>query len=191
MKLSTYAFDRAGIMAFLAVSLVVAAGAEVTQAQAEDVKARIARDVEVNPAKDTRQIFEDALNPHFSATYRNAAIDAGNHIMDAGTIKFYDGTQPTDCSVAVSTQNVLISLALGGTAFGASSSGSASASGLPLSGAISASGTCTWFRCFTSGAAAVHDGSVGTASANAIVPTTTFTATVTLSISSFAISHAA
>ena len=42
----------------------------------------------------------------------------------------------------------------------------------------------SWFRAFSSGGTALWDGTVGTASADCIVPTTTFTAGVTVNATS-------
>ena len=124
-----------------------------------------------------------ATNPHRSAAQANAAVDAQTAAFNSGTLKIYDGSQPASVATAITTQNLLVTLAFGATAFGASSGGTATANAV-ASGVIAASGTATWFRAYSSGGTAHWDGSVGTATADCVVPTTTFTAGVTVSATS-------
>lgn len=133
-----------------------------------------------------------ALNPHFSAAARNAAVNAVAALMNSGTLKVYDGTQPADASVAITTQNLLVTLSFGATAFGSASGGSASVNGTPITAVIGASGTASWFRCLESdGTTVVQDGSVATATANLVVDSTAFSSGATLSLNSGTLSHPA
>ena len=86
------------------------------------------------------------------------AILACNEIVDAvddgggvGKIIIYDGTIPTDCSVAITSQNTLATITLEVTAFGGAADATPGATAtLALGGGKSASGaatgTATFFR---------------------------------------------
>jgi hypothetical protein len=110
-----------------------------------------------------------ANNPWFGNVFTRAALDAGCAQANGGTLRIYDGTQPTDAETAVTTQNVLATLTLNATAFAASAvTGAAGARvATAVANAITddtsadATGTATWFRVTKSGGAqAVFDGSV-------------------------------
>jgi hypothetical protein len=132
-----------------------------------------------------------ASNVHVSATGRNAQLAALAALCNGGTIKFYDGAQPASAGVAITSQNLLCTLTFGGTAYGSPSAGSVTANAI-ASGVIGASGTVAWARVYESdGVTVVLDCSVGTSSADIIVPTVTFTAGVTVTMSSNTMSIAA
>ena len=124
-----------------------------------------------------------ATNPHRSAAQANAAVDAQTAAFNSGTLKIYDGSQPASVATAITTQNLLVTLAFGSPAFAAAVNGAAAANAL-TGAVIGYSGTASWFRAFSSGGTALWDGTVGTASADCIVPTTTFTAGVTVNATS-------
>lgn len=94
---------------------------------------------------------------------RNAMVDAVVALIDAdagaGTVKIYDGTRPTNANTAVTTQTLLATVDLATTSFGASSSGTATATD-PASVNAVASGTATWFRCADNTGDVVFDGDV-------------------------------
>ena len=125
-----------------------------------------------------------ANNVHVSAAGRNAMLNALAALCNSGTIKFYDGSQPANAGTAITTQNLLATLTFGSTAYGAASGGTATANAI-TSGTIAASGTATWARVYQSdGTTVVLDCTVGVSGTDITVPTTTFTAGVTLSMSS-------
>ena len=134
-----------------------------------------------------------AANPHFGVLGRNAAINAVTARLNSALMKFYDGAQPADCSVAVSTQNLLATITFPNPAFAAASAGAAALNGVPLTVTIAASGTVAWFRIFDSGGTvAEHDGNVGIVSVfNCIVDNTSLAINATLAVNTGSISHAA
>lgn len=134
-----------------------------------------------------------AHNVHVSATARNAMLDAIAALMNTGTIKFYDGTQPANAGVAVSTQNLLCTLTYGATAYAAASGGSATANAI-TPGVIAANGTASWARIVQSnGTTVVMDCTVDVTgnTPDIVVPTTSFAIGVTVTMSSNTISLAA
>lgn len=121
-----------------------------------------------------------------SAAEKNAKVDAAVALANAGYLKIYDGSQPASVATAISGQNLLATLTLPNPAFGAASGGVATANAI-TGAAISASGTAAWFRVFKSdNATALWDGTCGVGSGfDCNVPTTTFTAAVTLNVTSW------
>lgn len=94
---------------------------------------------------------------------RNAAADAVVDLLDAGSgagyIEIRTGTQPaTPATTASGT--LLATLTLSDPAFGAASSGTATASAITGDSSADATGTAGWFRAYDSTSAAVIDGSV-------------------------------
>ena len=98
----------------------------------------------------------------------NAEADALAALLNSGLIRIYDGTQPATGDTAITTQNLLVTLTLNGTAFPAAVAGVLTANAI-TSGTAGASGTATWARILTSGATAVFDGSVATTDANIVL----------------------
>lgn len=125
-----------------------------------------------------------ATNTHFATIARNAELNARLAFANGGTVAFYSGTQPANANTALSGNTLLAQLSLSATAFAAASGGVATANAITAA-AATASGTATFFRIYESdGVTAVCDGSVGTASADCIVATTTFTSGVTIGVTS-------
>lgn len=129
-----------------------------------------------------------AHNFQLSTATQNAACNAVVHSIDGGspgTIKVYDGTQPTDANTAVTTQVLLATLTLKNPAFGNSSAGVAT---LDVSGGVSvtaaATGTAAWFRCATSGGSTVFDGSVGASGADLNLNSTSVVSGTSVSVTS-------
>lgn len=111
-----------------------------------------------------------ALNPKITDAAANAAANAVCALLNSGTINIYDGTQAATADTAVGAQNLLATLTFGATAFGGASAGVATANAITSgTGLYNPSGTATWFRCLTSGAAKTFDGSVGTATADMVL----------------------
>lgn len=126
-----------------------------------------------------------ALNPKRSTTAVNTEANAIGPLLNSGTIKIYDGTQPATADTAITTQNLLATLTFGATAFGSASAGVITANAI-TSGTAGATGTATWFRALKSdGTTVVFDGSVGTASADLVLGTVSIVSGATVSCSSF------
>lgn len=93
---------------------------------------------------------------------RDDATDAVVDLIDAGagagTIKVYTGSQPADADDAA-TGTLLVTITCADPAFGASSSGTATASAIADATPV-ANGTAGWFRVEDSNGANVFDGSV-------------------------------
>lgn len=120
--------------------------------------------------------------------YSNGTRDAQQNglITYAGSgalINIYQGTQPANANTAISTQTLLVSLAISGT-FGTDSNGTITLSSV-TNGTAVATGTGQFFRIFKSDATTVvMDGSVGTSSADMILNNTSIATGQTVSISS-------
>jgi hypothetical protein len=132
-----------------------------------------------------------ALNTIISVAARNAACDAIVDLIDggagAGTVKIYTGTQPAGPGTAVGAQVLLGTLTCSDPAFGAASSGVATASAITSDTSADATGTAAWFRVLDSNAVAIIDGSVGTSSADMILDSVSIVAGGTISITSWTI----
>lgn len=132
-----------------------------------------------------------ASNVHASAAYRNAALDAGNALVNGGKFRIYDSTQPTNGDTALGAQVLLADLALNATAFQNASSGGATGNSVTADSAADATGTATWCALLTSGNARRVDGSVGTSGADCNLNTTSIVVNANVSLSSLTISIAA
>lgn len=128
-----------------------------------------------------------AANIKYSIVLNQARLAAiVTAIGSAGTLKIYDGTQPASPDTAVGAQ-VLLSTHTCGSPFAPASS-SAHPSVLTAnaigSATAAATSTATWFRIASSGGTAGVDGSVGTATADLILNSTSITSGQTVSITS-------
>lgn len=136
-----------------------------------------------------------AKNATWANSARSAAADAKAVLLNSGYLRIYDSTgtgQPAGPDTAITTQVKLAELRFGATAFGASVNGVATANAISSDPDAAATGTPTWFRCFKSdGTTAVHDGSVGTASANLILAVATIVQHAVVDCSSMTITDAA
>lgn len=122
---------------------------------------------------------------------RNAAMDAITALLNAGgagTINIYDGTQPATPATAITTQNLLVTLTFSATAFTASVNGTAAANSITAGTAV-ATGTATWARLKSGAGSVVADCSVGTSSADLILPTVAISTGNTVSISAGSLTH--
>jgi hypothetical protein len=132
-----------------------------------------------------------ASNPHYSQTYRHAALDAlTTAIGTSGKLRFYDGTQPTNAGTALGTQVLLADLALSATFAPAASGGVLTANAI-TSATIAATGTCTWCTLTTSANSRVADFSAATANADFILNSAAFSSGATCSCSSLTLTFAA
>ena len=124
-----------------------------------------------------------------------AMANAFTTATDAGTaalIRIYDGTQATDPDTAVGAQTLLAELTMSATSFGAATDANPgaliTANSITSDTSANATGTASWFRVVTqNGGSTICDGSVGTASADMILNTTSITSGSTVAITSFTI----
>jgi hypothetical protein len=127
-----------------------------------------------------------ALNPKFSNTCVNAEADAIGNALDSGYIRIYDGTQATNADTAVGAQNLLAELRFNAAAFPAAVGGLLTAGAITDDSSANLTGTATWARILASDGSTVwFDGSVGTASANVILNTTSIVSGAVVSCSAF------
>ena len=127
-----------------------------------------------------------ALNTQVSDATVNAQADALATLLNNGYLRVYDGTQAATADTAVGAQVLLAELRFNATAAPAASGGVLTFNAITADSSANASGTASWFRALKSdGTTVVMDGSIGTATANMIVATTTITALQNVSCSSF------
>jgi len=125
-----------------------------------------------------------AANTKISNNAAKAACDAVVDLLDAGAgagkLQIYDGAQPANPDIAVTTQTKLAELTLSDPAFGAAADdnpgGKATADTITDDSSADATGTAAWFRAVDSDGNAVIDGSAGTADADLILATTSIVA---------------
>ena len=114
-----------------------------------------------------------ANNPKFSNVTVNAEADAVARLLDAGVLKIYTGTQPVTADTALGAQVLLGTLTFAGTSAPAAVAGVLTFNAIASDVSADATGTATWFRALKSDTTTtVMDGSVGTASADAILNST-------------------
>lgn len=129
-----------------------------------------------------------SLNSQWSTTAQNARLSAISTQAVNGFVDFQSGTQPANANSAV-TGTQLCSISLGATPFAAPSSGTMS-NGSTYSctgtagagGAGTAAGYVVMYK--ADHTTVLWMGSVGTASANVVIPSTTITTGLTVSIAS-------
>jgi len=132
-----------------------------------------------------------ALNPHLSHATANAAANAVVDLLDSGYIRIYTASQPANADTAISDQTLLAELRFGATAFGAASDGVATAEAITQDASANATGTASWFRALKSdGTTVVFDGSVGTATADLILTSTSIVETQPVSITALTYAQA-
>ncbi len=131
-----------------------------------------------------------ALNPKLSIASRNLALNAALDVLNTtGTIKGYDGTQATDADTALGAQVLLWTNTFGGTAWAAAASASKAANAITAANAVATS-TNTWYRMLT-GATAVWDGSVGTATVNLVFNSVAISSGANVAVTGFTATMAA
>lgn len=129
-----------------------------------------------------------ASNPKIAAATRNAMLDAITTALGSnGLIDIYSGAQPAGPATAITTQTLLAQLACSATFAPAAASGLLTANAITQDSSANASGTATWFRAKTSGGTGVLDGTVGTASSDLILNTTSIVAAGPVSVTSLTI----
>lgn len=125
-----------------------------------------------------------------STAARNGACDAIVDLIDggsgAGTLEIRTGSAPTNPSDADSG-TLLATLTFSDPAFGAASSGTATASAITQDASVDANGTAAHFRIKDSSGTVIMQGSVGTSGADLNFTTTTFVLSGTCSVSSLTV----
>lgn len=111
-------------------------------------------------------------------------------LLDSGYLRIYDSTggtgQPDTADTAIGSQVLLAELRFAATAETSVTAGLITFAAITADSSANASGTASWFRALSSnGTTVVMDGSVGTATSNMIIASTTITALQTVSCSSF------
>jgi hypothetical protein len=138
-----------------------------------------------------------ALNPFFADAFAKAAVDAGCALANAGKLRVYSLTQPTDSNTAIGAQVLLAEFTMNATAFAASvASGTAptrvataTANAITNVNAL-ATGTATWFRLLKSdGTTALFDGTVGTSGCDLNMTDVSLTVSETCSVSSLTVTN--
>lgn len=131
-----------------------------------------------------------ALNPKRSNAAANAAVDAMATLLNTGYLRIYDGTQAATADTALGSQVLLAELRFNATAFGAGVAGVATANAITADSSANATGTATWFRCLKSdGTSVVYDGSVGTATSDLVLNTTSIVSGASVSVTSLTLTE--
>ena len=132
-----------------------------------------------------------ALDPSVTTAAANAAADAVVDLLDAGNeaaqLRIYDGTPPANANASLSSNNLLAALTMSDPAFGAASSGVATASAITSDTTADATGTASFFRLGSMNSGTftpVIQGNVGTSSADLILSSVSITAGGTVAVSS-------
>lgn len=123
---------------------------------------------------------------------RNAKLNAIRADFNSGFLDIFSGSQPADPDTAIGAQVLLASLTFSATAFPVAALGVLTANAITQDSSADATGTAAWYRCFKSDhTTAIHDGTVGTATSNCIIATTSIVAAAVVTCSSFTITDAA
>ncbi len=131
-----------------------------------------------------------ALNPKTSLVSRALALNAAFDVLNGGSLRIYDGTQPTDADTAISTQVLLATLPLSATAFAAASAGSKAAAAITSANAVATS-TATWGSLVKSdGTTRVMDFSVGLSASNLLLNAVAISSGASVQVTSFTITQA-
>jgi hypothetical protein len=132
-----------------------------------------------------------AYAPKRSAAAASAACDAMTALLNNGTIKIYTvgSGVPANVAAAITDQTLLGTLTLGATAFGGASSGVATANAITGDTSADATGTASFFRILTSGAAAVFQGLCGTSGSDLNLNTTSIVSGAAIDITSLTITE--
>ena len=118
-----------------------------------------------------------------STVARNAACNAVVGLLNTGYIRIYDGAQPTNPQTAIGAQVLLAELRFGATAYGAASTGVATANAITGDASANATGAAAWARILQSdGITVSHDATVGTSGTDIVLNTTSVVSGVAVDI---------
>lgn len=102
----------------------------------------------------------------------SAAADATLAVVNGGTLRIYSGVKPATPDDALSGNTLLAQLGFGSPSFGSASNGVATNNVLTSDSNAPATGTAAFFRAYSSGGAAVFQGTCGTSNADLIMSST-------------------
>jgi hypothetical protein len=129
-------------------------------------------------------------NATYSTESVNAKANAQAALCDNGWLRLYDGAQPADPNVAITTHVLLAELRFANPAFATAAGGIASANALTGDSSANATGTAAWFRAFKAdGTSPVFDGTVGTAGCDINLSTVAIVAGVSVNITAFTVTE--
>jgi len=132
-----------------------------------------------------------ALNPKTAALARNAALDAiTTHMGASGSMRWYDGTQPTNADTALGSQVLIVTLPLSNPIAPAASNGVLTLSAITGANAVATGNPVTWFS-LLAGTTRKIDGTIGTSGCDLNVNSVTVGSGAACSCSSLTISMAA
>jgi hypothetical protein len=135
-----------------------------------------------------------ALDPSITTAAANAACDAVVDLIDAGTppglLKIYAGTVPANANAALGGATLLGTLTFSNPAFGAASSGVATASAITSDTSADATGTATFFRITNAAGTVIIQGNVDTSGADLNLSSTSITSGGTIAVSSLTYTQA-
>lgn len=110
-----------------------------------------------------------ATNPHLSIIARNRALDAALDVLNGGTVKYYDGTQPATVETALSGNTLIVSMALSATAWAPAASAAKVLGAVTGASAVATTTAITWGSFVTSGGVRVRDFSIGTSGTDLVL----------------------
>lgn len=130
-----------------------------------------------------------ATNLRMTEETVKAELDGIGALPNSGKLRIYDGSQPTDPDAAIGAVNLLAEFTLPADVFPAAAisgnRGRLTANAISNTTGLFAA-TATWFRVWKSdGTTPLWDGSVGTASADLILNSTSISVGATVSITSW------
>jgi hypothetical protein len=126
------------------------------------------------------------LNTQLANATVNGQGDNLSARLNNGYLRIYDGTQPTNADTAIGAQVLLAELRFSATAAPATVNGLITFNAITADPSADATGTASWYRCLASnGTTVVMDGSVGTATSNLILNSTSIVLGGNVSVSAF------
>lgn len=121
----------------------------------------------------------------YVTTLRNAKLNAITTALGGSALlRIYSGSRPATGGAATT---LLAELTCNATFAPSASSGVLTLNAITQDSSADATGTASWFRLLTSGAAAQIDGNVGTSGSDLNLTTTSIVATQPVSVTSFTI----
>jgi len=110
---------------------------------------------------------------HLANAAVNAEADAFGRLLDNGYLRLYSGSQPATADTALSGNTLLAELRFSNPSAPSAVGGVLTFATIASETAADATGTATFFRSFKAdGTTVVHDGSVGTSSADLVLNST-------------------
>lgn len=130
-----------------------------------------------------------ALQPRIPVAVANNMLDAGiGTLANSAKLRIYDGTQPAAGGGSLSSNNLLAELTMNADAFPSAANNQLTAGAITQASSANNTGTATWFRLLDNGGTnTLLDGSVGTATADLILNSTSIVAGGVVQVSSFVI----